>query len=141
MSDWTAQACAALWTLFEEAAEQANGALAAAGLDEQVQVSVRGNCCRVTLDGDEEGRHLIVYTGLRQLGSHLSGGAQISTSATRATIHLAPVLVADGPLWVVESTGDEFTVREVSDLLLTTFGDDGAALTRLLPYFSLESSV
>lgn len=137
VEDWAAQARVALWSLFSEAVTEANLALAAAGLSEQLTIVTHGQGCRVTLEGDEGGHEISVHTALRQVGGHLSGGAQISSSATRATISLAAVLTAAGPRWVVPASGCEFTAAEVGDLLLSVFGDDGAATSRLLPCFSL----
>jgi hypothetical protein len=42
-----------------------------------------------------------------------------------------------GPHWLVRTTSCEFTPAAVTDLLLGVFGDDGLAIGRLLPCFSI----
>ena len=138
--DWAAQACAVLWTLFQESVDQANDALVAEGLTERLTITAHDHGYQVSLNGDGPQHQIRVDTGLRQVGDHLSGGAQITTSATRATIYLVTELTAAGPRWTIPASGCAFTATHVGDLLLGVFGDDGAAISRLLPCFSLGDS-
>ena len=135
---WIAGAITALWTVFDNAVEQANAALERAGLAERLGARRTGQEYWLGMTGPgSEPRHIAVFVGLRAVEDYVSGGAQITTSATRATIYL--ILSVDGERlrWIVAQTGNEFTARVVDDLLLSVFGDDPAATVRLSPYFSL----
>ncbi len=88
-----------------------------------------------------EHRHITVFVSLRGAAGRASGGAQVTTSQTRAIIYLVPAIDGRRLRWIVPPTGREWTAGVVHDLLLSVFGDDPAATTRLSPYFSLEGDV
>src|SRR5205823_14693534 len=89
---------------------------------------------------DGEHRHMAVFVSLRGAEGRASGGAQVTTSQTRAIIHLVPSSDRGRLRWIVPGTGREWTAGVVHDLLLSVFDDEPAATTRLSPYFSLEDS-
>jgi hypothetical protein len=140
--DWIPDAITALWALIDEAVEQANAALEDAGLAERLATrrTSREYWLGMTGPGGEP-RHIAVFVGLRAVEDHVSGGAQITTSASRATIYLVPSGDSGRLRWIASQTGEAFTAHVVDDLLLSVFGDDPAATVRLSPYFSLGESV
>jgi hypothetical protein len=75
------------------------------------------------------------------VAGHASGGAQVMTSETHATIYLVPSIDGGRPRWIVPRTGQEFTARVLNDLLLSVFSDDPAATVQLSAYFSLNESI
>lgn len=85
-----------------------------------------------------DARYIRLFVGLRSVDGHISGGAQITTSATRATIYLIPAVVGGRLRWRMAATGSEFTARIVDDLLLSVFANDPAATLRLGPSFSID---
>ena len=78
---------------------------------------------------------------MRAVKGQVSGGAQITTSETRATIYLIPSIDGGRLRWMLPRTGTEFTARVVDDLLLSVFGNDPAAARRLAPAFSSDESL
>jgi hypothetical protein len=138
---WIPGAVAALWTLWDEAVTQATAALVQAGLPERILTMRTDREYRLGLEGAEgDARYIRTFVGLRAVNGHASGGAQIGTSATRATIYLVPSVEGGRLRWLVPATGTEFTARVVDDLLLSVFANDPAATRRLGPYFSIEES-
>jgi hypothetical protein len=140
--EWIPGAITALWALIDEAVEQANAALEDAGLAERIGTRRTSRECWLSMAGPGGApREMTLFVSLQAVERRASGGAQITTSQTRATIYLVPS-VHDGRLrWIVARTGRAFTPHVVDDLLLSVFGDDPAATIRLAPYFSLDESV
>ena len=68
-------------------------------------------------------------------------GERLTEAVDNAVIYLVPSIDGKRLRWIVPQTGREWTAGAVHDLLLSVFGDDQAATTRLAPYFSLEDSV
>lgn len=83
-------------------------------------------------------RSIAIFARVRAVKGHVSDGAQITTSDTRATVYVTPSIEGDRLRWLVPHNGREFTARVVDDLLLSVFGNDLAATHRLSPYFSLD---
>ncbi len=137
---WIPAAMEALWTLFDTAIEQANDALEQAGLADRITGRRTAQEYRVTMEEpSEEQRHIIAFASLQAVHGHASGGVLITTSATRAAIHLLPTCDKGLPRWIVAATQEEFTADDLNDLFLVSFGDDATATTRLCGLFSLES--
>jgi hypothetical protein len=146
--DWIPRAASALWALIDDAVEHANAALEQAGLAERIDTrrtnwerGTNGEYALSMAGPGGEQRHITVFVSLRGAAGRASGGAQVTTSQTRAIIYLVPSLDGGRLRWIVPRTGREWTAGVVHDLLLSVFGDDPAAATRLSPYFSLEGSV
>jgi hypothetical protein len=140
--EWIPGAITALWALLDEAVEQANAALEDAGLAERIgtrRTSREYWLCMAGPGG--EPREIALFVSLQAVEGRASGGAQITTSQTRAAIYLVPSVHGGRLGWIVAQTGRDFTPRVVDDLLLNVFGDDPAATIRLAPYFSLDESV
>jgi hypothetical protein len=136
--EWIPGAITALWALLDDAVEQANAALKHAGLAERIGTRRTSQEYRLGMTGSGGMPcHIAVFMSLRAVAGRASGGAQITTSATRTTINLVPAVEGGRLRWIVAQTGREFTARVVDDLLLSVFGDDPAATVRLSPYFSL----
>lgn len=126
-------------TLVDAAVAQANAALAASGLDERIATS--RDVWEYRLEATGWGgaqRSIAVEVGLRAVGSHVSGGARITTSETRSCIDLAPRLEGDRPRWVVRRTGHELSAGIIDNLILSVFGDDSVATKRLDGLFSTD---
>lgn len=147
--DWIPGAIAALWTLFDDAVAQATAALERAGLPERILTrrTEREYWLYMTEPNGEQ-RQITLFTSLRAVDGQPSGGAQVTTSQTRATIYLSPTIDGGRLRWLVPAAAAactkpgtaEFTARVVDDLLLSVFADDPAATYRLTPYFSVETS-
>lgn len=136
---WIPGAIAALWILVDEAVTQATVALVHAGLPERIQTLRTDQEYQLGLEGPEgDARYIRLFVSLRAVQGHLSGGAQITTSATRATIYLLPSIAGGRLRWLVPATGTEFMARTVDDLLLSVLANDPAATRRLEPYFSID---
>jgi hypothetical protein len=147
-AEWIPGAIAALWTLLDEAVAQATAALARAGLPERILTRRTEREYWLSMSGpDGAPRQIALFASLRAVHGHASGGAQLTTSQTRASIYLVPSLAGGRLRWLVPAaaaactkpSGAEFTARVVDDLLLSVFGDDPAATLRLAPYFSLPA--
>jgi hypothetical protein len=139
---WIPGAITALWALLDEAVEQANAALEDAGLAERIGTRRTSRESWLSMAGPGgEPRQVAIFVSLRAVEGRASGGAQITTSQTRATIYLVPSVHGGRLRWIVARTGRDFTPHVVDDLLLNVFGDDPAATIRLAPYFSLDESV
>ena len=135
-------ATALLWAQFDAAVGQANTALARTGLSERIGVRHAGDEYWLTAPGPRGGkRSIAVFARLRAVKGHVSGGAQITTSETRATLYLTPTIEGGRLRWLLPPTGTEFSARIVDDLLLSVFGNDPAATRRLCPYFSLDEGL
>ena len=140
--EWIPGAITALWALIDEAVEQANAALEDAGLAERMGTRRTSREYWLSMAGPGgEPREMALFVSLRAVVGRASGGAQITTSQTRATIYLVPSVHGGRLRWVVARTGRDFTPHVVDDLLLSVFGDDPAATVRLAPYFSFEEGV
>ena len=141
VEEWIRGAIAALWTLWDDAVVQATAALAQAGLPERILTLRSEHEYRLEIACAEgEPRRIWLFAGLRTVDGHASGGAQITTSSTRATIYLVPSVDGGCLRWRVPATGTEFTARVVDDLLLSVFANDPAATCRVGPYFSIDES-
>lgn len=139
--DWIPGAMAALWTLFDEAVTQATHALEQAGLTDRILTRRTSREYWLSMAGPDGARRSIsIFVSLRAVQGHASGGAQITTSETRAAMHLVPSIDGGRLRWLVPAAGGEFTTRVVDDLILSVFADDPAASGRLTAYFSLEDS-
>jgi hypothetical protein len=140
--EWIPGAITALWALLDEAVEQANAALEDAGLAERIGTRRTSWEYWLSMAGPGgEPREMALFVSLRAVEGRASGGAQITTSQTRATIYLVPAVHGGRLRWIVARTGRDFTPHVVDDLLLSVFGDDPAATVRLSPYFSLEEGM
>jgi hypothetical protein len=138
---WIPGAITALWALIDEAVEQANAALEDAGLAERIGTRRTSREYWLSMAGPGgEQRHIAVFVSLQAVEGRASGGAQVMTSETRATICLVPSVAGGRLRWIVSQTGKDFTARVVDDLLLSVFSDDPAATVRLFFYFSLGES-
>jgi len=127
-----------LWTMFDQAVEQAQGALDEYGLLERIVTERTSHDYRLSMPGSGgELRQIAVFADVVMVAGHMSGGSHISTNQTRATIYLVPSLAGKRLRWIVEATGKDFTPRVVDDLFLSVFSDDPAATTRLSAYFTL----
>ena len=141
LEDWIPGAMAALWTLFDEAVTQATHALEQAGLTDRILTRRTSREYWLSMAGPDGARRSIsIFVSLRSVNGSASGGAQITTSETRAAIHLIPSIDGGRLRWLVPAAGVEFTARVVDDLLLSVFADDPGATGRLTPYCSLEDS-
>ena len=121
---------------------QANAALEHAGLTERIVTRRTSREYWLSMEGPSGvPRHIAVFVGLRAVEGHASGGAQVTTSETRATIYLVPWIDGGRLRWIVSRTGKEFTACVINDLLLSVFSDDPAATVRLSSYFSLNESI
>lgn len=128
-----------LWSLLDTAVAQANAALADAGLDERIALHRGEDEYRLQGVGwAGELRSIAVLMSVRIVGGHASGGAQITTSGTRARIDLIPPTEGTGPHWLIPQTAHELTAHVVDDLLLSVFGDDPGATGRLYPLYSTD---
>jgi hypothetical protein len=140
--EWIPGAITALWALIDEAVEQANAALDDAGLAERIGTRRTSREYWLSMVGPGgEPREMALFVSLQAVEGRASGGAQITTSQTCATIYLVPSVHGERLRWIVARTGRDFTPHVVDDLLLNVFGDDPAATIRLAPYFSLGESV
>jgi hypothetical protein len=136
--EWIPGAITVLWALLDEAIEQANAALEDAGLAERIGTRRTSREYWLSMAGPGgEPREMALFVSLQAVQGRASGGAQITTSQTRATIYLVPSVHGGRPRWIVARTGRDFTPHVVDDVLLSVFGDDPAATVRLSPYFSL----
>ena len=126
-----------LWSLLDTAVAQANAALADAGLGARITLHRGADEYRLQGMGwAGEPRSIAVLMSVRLVGGHASGGAQITTSGTRARIDLIPHLEGTGPHWLIPQTAHELTAHVVDDLLLSVFGDDPGATGRLSPLYN-----
>jgi hypothetical protein len=136
--DWTLEAVSALWSLFDEAVEQANGALERSGAAERILLHRTMRDYRLSLAGPAgEERQIAVFASLTLVGGRPSGGARITTNQTRASILLDASWSGRQVHWTVSESWAEFTERLVGDLFLSVFSDDPAATRRLSSHFSL----
>lgn len=137
--EWIPGAITALWTLFDEAVTQATYALEQAGLRERILTRRTSREYWLSMAGPDGARRSIaVFVSLRAAQGHVSGGAQITTSETRAAIQLVPSIEGGRLRWLVPAAGTEFSARVVDDLILSIFADDPGATGRLTAYFSLD---
>jgi len=128
-----------LWSFLDTAVAQANAALADAGVGERITLHRAEDAYRLQGVGwAGEPRSIDVLVSLRVLGAHASGGAQITTSGTRAHIDLVSPVDGTRPRWLIPRTDHELTAHVVDDLLLSVFGDDPAATGRLSPLYSTD---
>lgn len=139
VEDWTTGAIRSLWTIFDDAVEEANRALADRGAPEQILLHRTMREYRLSMVGPDGGeRQITVFASLSLVGGHRSGGALISTNQTRATIYLVASSSGRHMRWTVAATGTPFTERMVGDLFLSVFGDDPAATMRLSSYYTVS---
>jgi hypothetical protein len=134
---WIPGAIRELRTLFDEAALEANAALEEAGLADRIEQDGR----YFRLRGPHSQGYIAISISLRAVDGQASGGAEITSSETRAIIHLTPRETDGTVCWIVRGTGAAFTGESVHDLFLSVFGDEPGATARLLPCFSLEECV
>lgn len=128
-----------LWSLLDTAVAQANAALADAGLGARITLHRGADEYRLQGMGwAGEPRSIAVLMSVRLVGGHAAGGAQITTSGTRARIDLIPHLEGTRPRWLIPQTDHELTAHVVDDLLLSVFGDDPGATGRLSPLYSTD---
>ena len=140
--EWIPGAITVLWTLIDEAVEQANAALEDVGLAERIGTRRTSWEYWLSMVGPGgEPREVALFVSLQAVEGRASGGAQITTSQTRATIYLVPSVHGGRLRWIAARTGRDFTPHVVDDLLLSVFSDDPTATVRLAPYFSLDESV
>jgi hypothetical protein len=117
--EWIPGAITALWALIDEAAEQANAALEDAGLAERIGTRRTSREYWLSMAGPGgEPREMALFVSLRAVEGRASGGAQITTSQTWATIYLIPSVHGGRLRWIVARTGRDFTAHVVDDLLL-----------------------
>jgi hypothetical protein len=136
--DWTPRAISTLWTIFDEAVEQANAALESSGAPERILIHRSMREYRMSMAGPEgEERQMVVFASLTSVGGQPSGGALISTNKTRATIWLVATWSGRRIRWSIATTGTPFTGRLVGDLFLSIFSDDPQASQRLSSDFTL----
>ena len=139
-ADWTLSAVTALWALFDDAVEQANGALERSGAAERILLHRTMRDYRLSMAGPGgEVRQIAVFASLTLVGGRPSGGARISTNQTRASIVLEASSGGRRVHWIISESGAEFSERVVADLFLSVFSDDPAATTRLSSHFTLSS--
>ncbi len=140
--EWMPGATALLWVQFDAAVREANAALERAGLRERIVGHHAGDEYRLTAPGLlGSDRSLTVFAQLRAVKGQVSGGAQITTSETRAMIYLTPSIAGGRVRWLLPRTGAEFSAQVVDDLLLSVFGNDPAATQRLAPAFSVDAGL
>ena len=134
---WITNAVEILWKMFDQAVDQATSALERSGSPDRIAIQ-RTQCdYRLTMPGpDEQEREISVFASLRAANGQPSGGCNITTSQTRATIHLTPSTTHGRLHWIVPVTGADFTPRVVADLFLSVFSDDPSATKRLSPLFT-----
>lgn len=136
---WIPGAIALLWTLFDQAVEQATSALKQAGLGERIVTRRTSREYWLAMAGPAGGeRQIAVFVSLRAAEDRAYGGAQITTSQTRAAIHLVPQVEGGRLRWLMPATETAFTAHVVDDLLLSVFADDPAATARLSRCFTME---
>jgi hypothetical protein len=128
-----------LWTMFDEAVREAQAALNEYGSAERIQTDRTSHDYRLSMPGpDGRPRQIAAFANVRMVDGQLSGGSQIATSQTRATIYVAPGLRGGHLHWIVEATDKMFTPHVVGDLFLSVFSDDPAATRRLSACFTLS---
>jgi hypothetical protein len=136
--DWTPSAITMLWAMFDEAVEQANGALERSGAVERILLHRTMREYRLSMMGREgEERQIAVFASLVSVGGRPSGGALITTNQTRASIVLVASLTGRRVRWTISESGTAFSERVIGDLFLSVFSDDPAATRRLSSHFSL----
>lgn len=129
---WVSEAVRALAEMFDEAVEQANATLARFHAPHRIASEQCDNQHRFTFVADDGGeRWITLFLTPSTGGAH--GGARLSTSQSRASIYLIPVLEKNHPGWRTEMTGLPFTTATVHDLFLSVFADDPASTLRLSP--------
>jgi len=116
--EWLPRATALLWAQCDQAVREANAALERTGLSERIAVRHTGDEYWLTAPAATGGeRTIAIFACVRAVKGHVSGGAQITTSETRATIDLTPSIEGGRLRWFLPRTGTEFTARVVDDLL------------------------
>lgn len=139
---WVPGAITALWRLFDDAVAQATQALERADLPDRILTRRTGREYWLEMQGPAgERRQIVLFVSLRVADGKAVGGAQITTSQTRAALYLHPTVEGEHLRWLAMRTGTPFTARVVDDLLLSVFGDDPMATRRLAPYLSTETDV
>jgi hypothetical protein len=134
---WALEAQEILWSIIDQAADEATEALEQAGLGGRLEIERLSHDYRLRLRAPEGGeRQITIFANVSAVEGHLSGGGHISTTATRATLDLTPIVDGERVRWIIPSSGVEFSEEILGDLLLSTFTDDAAAMGRLSPYFS-----
>lgn len=134
---WAIEAQESLWDIIDQTAAEATEALEEAGLGGCLEIERLSHDYRLRLHRPGGGeRQIAVFANVSAVEGHLSGGGHISTTATRATINLTPVVDGDQVRWVIPAAGVEFSGEILGDLLLSTLTDDAAATGRLTSYFS-----
>lgn len=136
--DWTPQAVETLWAILDTAVDHANTAFDRFGSGDHIDSRRTEREYRLSMMGTGGEREITVFASLCLVDGRPSGGAQISTSETRAEIHLVPSVDTGGADWVVSPTGAHFTERTVGDLFLSVFSDDPAATKRLSPLYTVR---
>ncbi len=136
---WLPDAVALLWSLIDAAVAEVNVALEHAGLDERIAVRRLGHEYGLSAPGpDGVPRHVAFFVGARAMGGHILGGVSVTTSETRATIGLVPTDEGGRVRWLIPPAEREVTAGFVDDLLLSVFGDDPTATTRLSRYYTID---
>lgn len=136
--DWIPGAVLALWSMVDDAVKQANDALEHDGLSDRIVTRQTAHEYWLGMPGpDGSQRYIAVFVSLRPVDGHASGGGQVTTSETRAIIHLEPRITGGRLRWMIHPAAVELTSRIIDDLLLCVFGDDPAAEGRLRPYYTL----
>src|SRR5262249_9820919 len=101
VEDWIPGAIREVRALFDEAALEANAALEEAGLADRIEQEGR----YFRLRGPHSQGYIAISISLRAVDGRASGGAEITSSETRAIIHLKPRVAGDTVCWIVRETG------------------------------------
>lgn len=134
---WTVRAIETLWRLVDSVIDEANRALEETGASERILVERTSRQYRLGMPGPDDGeRQITVFASVHALGTQVSGGAHITNSETRATIHLEPTVHSTHVRWMVPAAGKEFTARVLNDLFLSVFSDDPVATKRISLYYT-----
>lgn len=136
---WTAEMIQALWTMFDAAVSEANTALEESGSSDRIDVQRTESDYRMSMrDPAGDDRTIAVFANMCVTRGHVTGGAEISTNWTRATIRLFPGADHGQMQWMVPTAEAELTPRVIADLFLSVFSDDPIATLRLSNYFTVK---
>jgi hypothetical protein len=131
---WIPEAIEGLWSMLDEAVEQANTTLARLDVPRRIVAEKDENEWRFTYtaaDGSE--RWISIFLVMPPGGGTGCGSGYLSTSQSRAFIYLMPALEKGRPVWRIEAAEMPFGVDMVHDLFLSVFGDDPVATLHLSP--------
>lgn len=134
-----AHAAQDLWTLFDDATAEANGAAALVQDVEPIQVQRKEQECWYRMVGpDGTPRAIGVTISVLTTCDGDYAYARITTSQTRCTIDLVPISRGPNVRWVSPTSGDELSLNVIHDLFLSVFADDPQATARLSPLSGLD---